>query len=46
MTSRKLFHDVDPASSLATERIGRRIARASDEEMARTIEGLNEIIGA
>ena len=30
---------------LATERIGQRIARASDEELARTIEGLNEIIG-
>jgi mRNA interferase MazF len=32
--------------TLATERIGRRIARASEEEMARTIEGLNEIVGA
>jgi len=31
--------------TLATERIGRRIARASDEELARTIEGLNEIVG-
>jgi mRNA interferase MazF len=32
--------------TLATERIGRRITRASEEELARTIEGLNEIVGA
>lgn len=31
--------------TLATERIGRRIGRASEEELARTIEGLNEIVG-
>jgi mRNA interferase MazF len=31
--------------TLAAERIGRRIARATEEELARTIEGLNEIIG-
>ena len=31
--------------TLATERLGRRLARASDEELARVIEGLNEIIG-
>lgn len=31
--------------TLATERIGRRIARASSEELAQVIEGLNEIIG-
>ena len=30
---------------LAVDRIGRRIAYASEEEMARVIEGLNEIIG-
>ncbi|MGI9090805.1 MAG: type II toxin-antitoxin system PemK/MazF family toxin [Gemmatimonadaceae bacterium] len=30
---------------LATERIGHRLARASAEEIARVIEGLNEIIG-
>ena len=32
--------------TLATERIGRRIGRASEEELARTIEGLNEIVGS
>lgn len=31
--------------TLATERIGRRLARVSAEELARTIEGLNEIVG-
>lgn len=31
--------------TLAAERIGRRIARASEEEVARTLEGLNEIVG-
>ncbi len=31
--------------TLSTERIGRRIGKASPEELARTIEGLNEIIG-
>ncbi len=30
---------------LATERIGRRLARASTEDLARVVEGLNEIIG-
>lgn len=30
---------------LATERIGRRLARASVEEVARVVDGLNEIIG-
>ena len=31
--------------TLATERIGRRIAEASHLEMLRVVEGLNEIIG-
>jgi mRNA interferase MazF len=31
--------------TLAAERIGQRIGRASEEELARTIEGLNEILG-
>jgi mRNA interferase MazF len=30
---------------LAVERIGRRLARASPEELARVVEGLNEVIG-
>jgi len=31
--------------TLATERIGRRLGRVSAEELARTVEGLNEIVG-
>ena len=31
--------------TLAAGRIGRRIARASDQELARVIDGLNEILG-
>ena len=31
--------------TLAVKRIGRRLARASEEELARVVEGLNEIIG-
>lgn len=32
--------------TLATDRIGRRLGRASAEEVARVIEGLTEILGA
>ena len=31
--------------TLSVERIGRRIARASEEELARVVDGLSEIIG-
>jgi mRNA interferase MazF len=31
--------------TLAVERIGKRIAQASPEELAQVIEGLNEIVG-
>ncbi len=31
--------------TLAAERIGRKIARASEKELVQVIEGLNEIIG-
>jgi mRNA interferase MazF len=31
--------------TLASERIGGRLARVSDEEIGRVVEGLNEIIG-
>ncbi len=30
---------------LSTERIGRRLVRVADDEIARVVEGLNEIIG-
>lgn len=32
--------------TLATERIGKRLARATPEEIAQVLEGLNEILGA
>ena len=32
--------------TLAVERIGRRLGRASPEELAQVLEGLNEILGA
>lgn len=35
---------ISQVRTLATERIGRRIARVSAEEMLRVVEGLNEII--
>jgi len=31
--------------TLSAERLGRRLARASEEEVDRVVEGLNEIIG-
>jgi mRNA interferase MazF len=31
--------------TLSTERIGKRIGRASPEELAQVVEGLNEILG-
>jgi mRNA interferase MazF len=35
---------VSQIRTLATERIGRRIARASEEELEKVVDGLNEII--
>ncbi len=32
--------------TLSTERIGRRLALAGDEEVSKVIEGLNELLGA
>ena len=31
--------------TLSTERIGRRLARVSDEDLVHVVEGLNEILG-
>jgi len=36
---------ISPIRTLSVERIGRRLARASEEEVDRVVEGLNEIIG-
>jgi mRNA interferase MazF len=32
--------------TLAVERIGKRLGRATPEELAQAVEGLNEILGA
>jgi mRNA interferase MazF len=31
--------------TLSTERIGKCLARASDDDLARVVDGLNEIVG-
>ena len=36
---------VSQVRTLATERIGRRVARASDDELNRVVDGLYEIFG-
>lgn len=43
---KKSWIKISQIRTLSTERIGRRLARASDSEMSRVIEGLNEILGA
>lgn len=42
---RRSWIKISQMRTLAIERIGRRQARASEEEVARVVEGLNEIIG-
>ena len=37
---------ISQVRTLATERIGQRLGRASPEELAQVLEGLNEILGA
>jgi mRNA interferase MazF len=36
---------VSQIRTLSVDRIGRRLARASEEELARVLDGLNEILG-
>lgn len=36
---------ISQVRTLSTERVGRSIGRASPEEVARVVEGLNELIG-
>ncbi len=36
---------ISQVRTLSTERIGRRLGRASDEEVARVVDGLMEIVG-
>lgn len=36
---------ISQVRTLSVDRIGRRLVRASEEELARVLEGLNEILG-
>jgi len=42
---KKSWVKISQIRTLAVERIGKRLGRATPEEMAQVIEGLNEIIG-
>lgn len=42
---RRSWLKISQVRTLAAERIGRRLARASAEEMSQAVEGLNEIVG-
>ncbi len=42
---KKSWAKISQIRTLSTKRIGKRIARISDEELAMVVEGLNEIIG-
>jgi hypothetical protein len=39
------FHHPCMPKTIAVDRVDARIARASEEELARVLEGLNEILG-
>ena len=43
---RRSWVKISQIRTLATERIGNRLGRASPEELAQVLEGLNEILGA
>ena len=44
--SKQSWVKISQIRTLAVERIGARLGRASEEEVSRVVEGLNEIIGA
>lgn len=43
---RQSWIKISQIRTLSTERLGKRIANASEEELSRVVEGLNEILGA
>ena len=43
--SKRSWIKISQIRTLSVDRIGRRIAHASEEELARVLHGLNEIIG-
>jgi mRNA interferase MazF len=42
---KKAWVKISQIRTLAVERIGKKLAKASPDEMARVVEGLNEIVG-
>jgi mRNA interferase MazF len=42
---KRLWVKIGQIRTLSTERIGRRLARASEEDLVQIIDGLNEILG-
>ena len=43
--SKRSWVKISQIRTLSVDRIGQRIARASEEELAKVLDGLNEIIG-
>ena len=43
--SKRSWVRISQIRTLSVERIGQRLARASEEELSRVLDGLNEIIG-
>jgi len=43
--TKKSWVKISQVRTLSTDRIGKRLARASDDEVAKVVEGLNEILG-
>jgi mRNA interferase MazF len=43
--SKRSWIKISQIRTLSVERIGARLARASEEELARIVDGLNEILG-
>jgi mRNA interferase MazF len=43
--SKRSWIKISQIRTLSVERIGARLARASEEELARVVDGLNEILG-
>ena len=43
--TKRSWMKISQIRALSVERIGRRIRQASEEELARVVQGLNEIIG-
>lgn len=43
--NKRSWIEISQIRTLSVDRIGKRLARASEEELARVVDGLNEILG-